>query len=285
VPRLALPLLLLLTLTCSACPGPPPPPPRGSRNYTGDLGDDPDFSDPHGLVQVETWFEYGETALQGSFADGPRLRYHAEAERIGNCRLMTYTPSSCTPTCTGGDACVDGTCVSWPERQDLGELTWTWPDGEQTVTPDEFSGYYATGSASTEGDVSIEVGDYALTAPTIGPPAAVGSWVTAITTRGAGDATLRWQDPIQDARVRLWMSDCTASHGGLAAAEIECEGPDTGELVVPGDFLDVLEDGDWSHGECGSHDFQRYHAAAPADDATVRLETLSDGGLYYFPGQ
>lgn len=279
--------LLLSTSWLVGCPGTGPgtPQPGGSANYSRDLGDGPDFSDPHGRVQVQTWLEYGETALQGSFADGPPLRFHEESDRRGNCRLMTYSSSACSPGCTGGAACIGGECVAWPERQDLGDLIWSWPDGEQTVSPDALLSYYATGSASSEGDVSITVGELALSASTIGPPVAIGSWVTAITSRGTGDATLRWQEPILDARVRLYMSDCTASHGGLAAAEIECEGPDIGELVVPGEFLDALEDGDWSHGECGGHSFVRYHSAAPEGDAAVRLEALSDGGLFYFPGQ
>ena len=103
--------------------------------------------------------------------------------------------------------------------EDRGDLLWTWPDGEQTVTPDAAHGYFATGSPSTEGEVSIEVDGLALTASTIGPPVEDGSWIDAITSRGASDAVLRWQDPILDARIRLHMTDCTGTHGGIAAAE------------------------------------------------------------------
>lgn len=273
-----LPLILLL-----GCPSAPTPQPGGSANYSGSLGDDPDFSDPHARIEVQTWFDYGETALQGAFSDGPRLRFHVEGAREGNCRLMTSTPTSCTPACVGDDQCVDGQCVSYPERLDRGDLVWSWPDGEQTVAANELLGYYATGSASTHGDVSIRVDGIELTAPTIEPPEPQGDWGAALANRGNDDATLRWSNPVLDARIRLHMFDCIASHGGIAAAEIECEGPDTGELVVPDAFLDALEDGDWSHGECGTHTFQRYHAATPTDDDTIRLETVGNGGLYYFP--
>jgi hypothetical protein len=266
-----------------ACPSPGPQP-GGSGNYTKDLDDEPDFSDPHGLVQVESWLDYGETQLMGAFADGPRMRFHEESERIGNCRLMTHTPSTCDPPCEGDSSCLGGECVAWPVREDRGDLLWTWPDGEQTVTPDGTLAYFAIGSASSEGEVSIEVDGLALTASTIGPPLESGSFVDAITSRGSGDATLRWKDPILDARIRLQMTDCTGSHGGFAAAELECEGPDSGELIVPGSFLDELEAGDWSHGECGSHTFERYHASAPDGEPTTRLETIGAGSLFYFPG-
>ncbi len=278
----AIAFLTALTLLV-ACPSQDPQP-GGSGDYTGGLGDDPNFSDPHGLIQVTAWLEYDSIQLMGWFADGPQLRFHEESERIGNCRLMTYTPSSCDPPCGDDAACVGGECVPWPVREDRGDLQWTWPDGQLTVSPDGTLGYWATDSASTEGEVTIEVDGLSLTSSTIGPPVEQGSWVTAITTRGAGDATLKWQDPILDARIRLHMTDCVGSHGGFAAAEIVCEGPDSGELVVPGSFLDELEAGDWSHGECGSHTFERYHASAPDDDPLTRLETVGPGSLFYFPG-
>ncbi len=277
------PILLATATLVLACPSQEPRP-GGSGSYTGDLDEDPDFSDPHGLIQVETWLDYGETQLMGAFADGPRLRFHEESERIGNCRLMTYTPAPCDPPCDGDSSCVGGECVPWPVREDRGDLLWTWPDGEQTVSPDGALAYFATGAASTGGEVSIEVGELTLTSSTIERPVESGSWLDAITSRGSGDATLRWKDPIVDARIRLHMTDCTGSHGGFAAAEIECEGPDSGELVIPGSFLDALEAGDWSHGECGSHTFERYHASAPDDDPLTRLETIGAGGLFYFPG-
>ncbi len=256
----------------------------GSGNYTGDLDDDPDFTVPNSRIEVKTWLDYGQTSLEGWFADEPLPRHHEPAEVTGNCRLMTYTPSTCDPPCDVDSTCLAGECVAWPVREDRGDLLWTWPDGEQTVSPDGTLLYYATGSANSEGDVAIEVDTLALTVPTIGPPVEDGSWVDTITSRGSGDAVLRWHDPILDARVRLHMTDCVGSHGGFAPAEIECEGPDTGELAVPGSFLTTLEAGDWSHGECGSHTFERYHAAAPEDDPLTRLETVGAGSLFYFPG-
>ncbi len=269
-------------LALSAC-GPATPQPGGSANYSASLGEGPDFSEPHGLVVVQTWFDYDENQLSGAFADGPGLRHHSEAERSGNCRLMSYTASTCEPGCDGDELCIDGVCEAWPSRIDRGELLWTWPDGEQTVTPDATLGYWATGSTSTDGDVSIAIDGLELTVPTIDTMDPDGDWARAIDNRGGGDATLRWRNPILDARVRLFMTDCTGTHGGVAAAEIECEGPDTGELVIPGSYLDAIEAGDWSHGECGSHDLERYHAATPADDTTTRLESVGDGGLFWRP--
>jgi hypothetical protein len=44
---------------------------------------EPDFSVPAGAIRVTTWFPSGETELVASFADAPALRFHREAERIG----------------------------------------------------------------------------------------------------------------------------------------------------------------------------------------------------------
>ena len=263
------------------CPAEPQP--GGTGSYSGDLDEDPDFSIPASRIEVQTWLEFGNTSLQGAFADGPPLRAHAETERLGSCRLMEYTPSTCAPTCSEGEQCIDGTCRAWPTRLDRGDLHWTWPDGEQTLSPDGTLGYWANGDASTEGEVGIAVDGLSLTASNL--PAAVPSddWSGALAAR-TGDGVLTWADPVPDARVRIHMTDCVGSHGGFAAAEIECEGPDTGELAIPDAFLTLLEAGDWSHGECGSHSFERYHASTPDDDTTIRLETAAPTSFWYFPG-
>jgi len=277
--------LLALGLALAACNrGPADPIQGGSANYSASLGDDPDFSEPNGRIVVETWLDYGETSLSGFFAAGPQPRSHVESQRIGNCRLMTFTASPCDPYCEDS-VCVDGECVDYPDREDRGALDWTWPDGQQTVQPDALLGYYATGSASDTGEVTIEVDGMTLEAPSTERPEQDGDWNNVLSGRNAGeDATLRWKNPYEHARVRVRMTDCIGSHGGLAPAEIECEGPDTGELVLPGAFVDALDAGDWSHGECGSHDFERYHAAAPVGDDTIRFETVSDAGFFYRPG-
>jgi hypothetical protein len=235
---------------------------------------------------MKSYFALGETVLDGYFADGPDRRVHVESDRIGNCRLVTYSPTTCTPTCTDMDLCIAGVCESPPTRVDRGVLRWVWPDGKQTIEPNELLAYYATGAASARGDASITVDGITLKAPTVDSPKPERDLAEVLRNRKPGeDATLRWTNTVTNARVRFHMTDCTGSHGRFAVAEIECEGPDTGELVVPGTFVNTVEAGDWSRGECGVHRFERYFSATPPGDDSVRFETVGDARFFYFPGR
>lgn len=246
---------------------------------------EPDFEVPPGVISVRTWLTLGETELSAVFADAPPLRFHRESERIGQCRLMEpYEPSSCTPTCTSSAACIEASCRAYPTRIDRGPIDWTWPDGQQTVSPSDIDGYHAIGEAHAPGEVVVEVDGLSLRATSDPDMTPAADWTAAIGARASGaDVSLRWTNPSPDARIRLHMTDCTGSHGGLAEAEIECEGSDTGVLILPGAFLDRLDAGDWTHGECGSHRFERYEIGTAEGDDTFRLETVAPGNLFYRP--
>lgn len=251
-----------------------------------DPGGDPDFSVPAGTIRVTTWLDLGETELTASFADVPAVRFHHEAGRVGQCRLMDYEPSTCTPACAGGDACIDQRCEAYPTRIDRGPIDWEWPGGRQTVSASSGTlGYHGTGAASEAGDVNVRVDGITLDAPSDDAPAPDTDWTAALAARGAGsDVTLRWSNPSPGARIRVHMTDCVGSHGGFAAAELECESADSGALVLPGAFLDRLDAGDWSHGECGAHRFERYRTAAPDGDDSFRLETIAPAAFFHRPG-
>lgn len=81
-------------------------------------------------------------------------------------------------------------------------------------------------------------------------------------------------------RIRLHMTDCTGSHGCFAAAELECEGPDSGALSCPEpSSIDSTPE----RGECGAHTFERYRITSPVGDASLRLETIARADFSYRP--
>lgn len=283
-------LLLSLLSACTADPpansddtGDSTAAPVTGTHYSATLGDGPDFSAPHSRVQTTWWLAYGSGGLSGVFADGAPLALQTEQTREGSCRVVGYTPSFCDPGCSDGDVCVEGVCESYPERLDAGPLEWIWPEGQQQVQADALLSYWGSADATQEGDTSLQVGALTLTLPILTPPEPEGDWEQAFATAQGQDVTLKWSNPVSGARVRLRMTDCVGSHGGIAAAEIECEGPDTGRLVIPGSFVETLAAGDWSRGECGSHSVDRYHAAADPQDAGLRFETVAVGAFYWRP--
>ena len=62
-------------------------------------------------------------------------------------------------------------------------------------------------------------------------------------------------------------------HGGVSHAEIECEGPDTGELVLPGEWLDLMAEEGWDFGNCGSNNLARQYTAVQGD---VRFDARAE---------
>jgi len=241
----------------------------------------PDFDHPRGRIAILTYGLDNSVYLQGHFSDGPDLELRVESDRIGACRLMTFTPSFCDPACTDFDLCVDSECRSWPARLDKGPIEWTWPGGQETVNPTDINFYRASGTFTQHGEHSLTVEGRTLRVESMSSLEQVGDWYELIKNR-SGDAVLRWSNPVDGARVRLDMTDCRGSHGAIGEAEIQCEGPDTGELTLPGAFLDVLDAGDWTHGECGSHAIIRY-AYAAADGDSFHFEAQSFGGFFYRP--
>lgn len=285
--------MLCATFACSESGGPPRADgvanagtggtPAGDGGLPNGPSGEPDFEVPAGVITVETWFDWGETELYAIFADAPPLRLHRESARIGQCRLMEpYEPSSCTPQCASTGACIEAQCRPYPTRIDRGPINWTWPEGQQTATASSVVRYRAVGAAREPGEVVVQVAGLTLRAPSDHPPAADTDWAAAIATRAVGaDVSLRWTNPRPNARIRLHMTDCVGSHGGLAAVEIECQSADTGVLVLPGTFLDRLDAGDWSRGECGSNELERYYIDTADGDDTFRFETIASTGFLY----
>lgn len=81
------------------------------------------------------------------------------------------------------------------------------------------------------------------------------------------------------------MTTCVGTHGGISPVEIECEGADTGELTIPGAYLDALYAQGWGHGECGANTVWRYHASQTGcGDSAVQLRAEAPASFYFNPG-
>jgi hypothetical protein len=292
------PLLLLLACAGDDEKGDTDPPvdtdPTGTpdcvASYTDDLGPEPAFARPLGEIVVnnDDYFPH----VLGGVAEAPPLSFHVEADREGACRLVTWAPTSCTPACDFGAFCVDGECVTHPPRVDAGPLTLTGEGLDLVVPVDATSGWYAELPAPVTGGITASAAGGEAPAFTVGscavnPIVPTGDWSALLAARADGqDVTLEWSPVDPSARISLHMTTGVATHGGVAHAEIECEGPDTGALAIPGRFLDALYAEGWSCGECGNNTLYRYRSGeVDAGGAPVRLTVRTGASFWHIPGR
>ncbi|MCA9491932.1 MAG: hypothetical protein KC621_18495 [Myxococcales bacterium] len=271
--------------------GTTPTTPTGTcaASATDALGAAPDFDGASGELVVRELGPY--STLSGAFLDRPPVDLHVEADRRGQCRLVTYTPTTCTPSCVAGtELCVGGTCVTQERVQRAGALTLGGVSEPLTTDPDGTGRYWvmfdsAGGDATLEVAVGADVGAASASACHVGPVVPAEDWTALLGARADGaDAELRWNNVNPEARVRVRMTTGVATHGGVAHAEIECEGPDTGSLVLPGPFLDELFREGWGCGECGNHELRRYRAGAIGDSG-ARLVQEAVTPFWFIPGR
>lgn len=241
---------------------------------------------PTGLVEardsvVSITATGGAARMWGIFADRAPLSFHHPTDTVGSCQILSYTPSTCD-TCNTDEICVDGTCELFPQREDAGTLTWAFPGGSVDVDPDVTNYYYNDASGVAEGAHSVSGAGFSATIEPVDWLIPTESWDDLLANRQTGETvTLRWSNPDPQSFVKMRLTDCTGSHGGLAPYELSCEAADTGELVLDGHLLDIFASGDWNRGECGSHALKRFRRVALGDDAV--LESTIDANFFWYP--
>jgi hypothetical protein len=246
--------------------------------------------------RLRLWAIPDATIFEGAVLDGQRRELHTEAERSGSCRLLTYEAGTfCDPICESPELCVHGTCERFPEPISAGTLSIQLSEQEPFEVEPKALGNY---SWSTEDFGSGAVTSVAVTAPggeadgfelaaRLSPaPEPTGDWSELMAQRAAGeDLVLDWSNPVDTARFYLRMTTCVGTHGGISPVEVECEGPDTGKLSIPGAYVDALYAQGWGHGECGGHTLWRYHASQiGCGDSAVQLRAEAPASFYFNPG-
>lgn len=254
--------------------------------------DSPDFEATEGLFTLRR--EAGEldfVVFTGSVHSPPSAGFQTEEAREGLCRLLTFTPSNCTPECDLGSFCIDGECVTPTAALDAGAITLTGIVSDPVMADDGGIGIYfwssenagpygTTATLTATGGVT---GDFELSVCVPEAMSPTSDWSQLMETRAAGeDVTLAWDNPLPGARVYIRMTTGIGTHGGISPAEIECEGPDTGSLTLPGAYLDELFADGWACGECGENRLERYYS----DDAEITQGTARFRGetpeTFYF---
>jgi hypothetical protein len=242
------------------------------------------FDSPAIKFQVAT-YDWGVRVTGTSLTARP-LNYQTETNRDGWCRLLELKPALCDPKCAPLHACIEGECVAEPEARDLGTISVSGLQGAPVeILPQAAGSYYWDSGEpiAAQSEITLEAPAASLTLSSVAPEflAPTSDWDADFEARGEGeDITLAWSNSIPGSRVYLRMTDGLGSHGGLAQVEIECEGPDTGELTIPGEFLETFyQDGSWSCGDCGLHKLFRLHRERSAQ---LDAELWSGGSANFF---
>jgi hypothetical protein len=219
----------------------------------------------------------GPPSLFGELVTGGLPRWHVETMRMGGCRLLEYQPAFCDPPCTG--VCGEGNvCTPYPEYVSAGNITVSGMRAQVTLTPSG-CGFCSGGVQyfsleSHPNDLFDD--DAAITASAPGaafpafsvsaggvPPLQAPFAGDKITIVDDQDHTITWTSAGSDARVRLTLNANNQGHGAPYLGILECDGEDTGSLVVPGaliaGFPETMAWEACAGSDCPRSTLMRYH--------------------------
>lgn len=240
-------------------PGPTGPPPgtdTGEACEQAYGGPGPATTIPEGRIEVRAmtqvrWLLATATDVPHPHPSSIRIRETGrpmeEAERDDPCRLLRWlTAVPCDPPCPVDETCWGGACIPTPQVVSLGTLTVTGLSSAPfTIEQGTYwYGWEEHGAFDAERVEVTAAGGVAtgleLRACVPAPLVPAGDWDALFRERArAQPVTLTWEDPVETARVQLWLAP--EAHGSQdLGIWIECDGPDTGELQLPGPWLDEV---------------------------------------------
>ena len=201
------------------------------------------MADRYGVFAVEGQELFG--VAEGTFADGVvPVTILEELTASGPCRLLRRNNPFCDPACSPGQTCDhDGTCIPFPENQDLGRLQVAGLGQFLELDPVEPGNRYfglglpnppfAAGAevrldAVTEGLELEGVGSDELVIPE-----------SPLLVEEQTDLTVTWDAPVTvtDARIHL---ELTIDQHGVSPVRVQCTFDDDGAAVVTSDLVDAL---------------------------------------------
>ena len=203
------------------------------------------------------WSDSTATVQIGKIYDGPSPAQIVweDGEASGACRLRTPRVPFCSTPCGGSAVCVeDDTCAPYPKAGSAGPVTVSGvalAGGADTFTMDAIANNYqppayaallypgfAEGDTirlAADGDV---FGAFAVHARGIDPLSLTSEDVALAADTAV---TLTWTPAAAPALASVHVKLDISHHGGTRGM-IECEGPDSGALELPGSLISQLLD-------------------------------------------
>ncbi len=192
----------------------------------------------------------GFTSVLGKAYDGPYPQgvIWEDQTGAGLCRLYVPRVPFCNPPCTAGtEVCVeDNLCDTYPTPIGVGTVQVDGMTSAFSMDPVNAT-YQITGVTLpyppfTEGDEltftasgNSSVAAFTMTAKGIAPLTVLNEEIPV----DSSPLTLSWVPPDNPALSTVSVMFDVSYHGGTKG-KVECECPDTGSVVVPGELLDQL---------------------------------------------
>ena len=220
-----------------------------------------------------------------------------ESARAGDCVLYQWEPSFCDPECTDG-ICHDGTCKSYPELISAGTLRVVADDALIQVEPDaptfwgpiyrsEILAVPAAGAQVAFCAGGDTAGGFGAILEAVPPLVGALPDDGVLELTDGGDLEVSW-DGGSDARVRLTLNADNQGHGLPYRAVLECDGEDTGRLVVPEELVEAFppvprppENFACAGTDCPRSQLVRYRAHR-IDESDLQLEVRVESAVAFW---
>ncbi len=158
----------------------------------------------------------------------------------GGCRLLRRENPFCEPACEAGEACdFDGSCVAYPENQDLGTVRILGMVEPVEMEPVAGNSYFDSELPTVVvlPDTLVQLQAEAFTLHGVGSEPLVldqAAW-----SIGGGALPLSWQPPTGLGRSEIFLR-LTVDQHGITPLSLECALPDSGSAEISGELIDTL---------------------------------------------
>ena len=219
--------------------------------------------------------------------------WHSEVAHDGACRVLTYQPGFCTD-CAGVCLAPDE-CRPWPDYLAAGAITVSGIAGDDLVLEPEFDQRYQTWGGlpdplfADDAVITIEAAGDQVDGFGGSVPAVARLTIPSLDETGqvvladGADIELGWPAPVAGSRVHVFAHSGGALHGTPPEVILECDGEDTGSLVITADILEalpVIGSGCAKMHDCAKLGVMRYARATAATDRGDVLLTVGSGANY-----
>lgn len=227
----------------------------------------------HGGFLVAAYTDY--SIVDGRFADGVvPLTVLEELVVEGDCRLLRRNNPHCEPTCSPEETCdFDGTCLPYPEDQDLGHVTVSGLSQAVGMDPRSPGAHYFDTTLEHPGfepdalirlDTAGVLGEQRLYGVGVAPlELGEENWIL----NGGSELHVTWNETSPLARSHVVLRANIDQHG-TSPASVVCVFEDDGAGVVPATMVTALVDAGVSGFPTGSLSRQT------ADSVTVDGECM-----------